>query len=223
MSMENEAGFFTQQSFDVLAELRANNNKAWMEDNRKRIDELCRDPFEKMINAISFAMEVNDISLSGSKKTMFRLHRDVRFSKNKEPYNSHVSGLLSPSGTKNEGRGVLYLQINPDGGRMGCGHYMLDAKALAPLRDKMVENPNGFERVLKALEDGGYQLSMENSLTHMPRGFKDHAEHELADYIKLKSLAVLVDVPVKEWIDGDIIDKAVTLASACGPLLAFRG
>ncbi len=215
-------GFFTKDSFQVLAELRANNDKAWMEDNRARVETLCRDPFEKMLNAVSFAMEVNDISLSGSKKTMFRLHRDVRFSKNKAPYNSHVSGLLSPSGTKNEGRGVLYFQINPEGGRMGCGHYMLDAKALAPLRDKMVENPDAFKRVLTALEDGGFKLSMDNSLINMPRGFKEQTHHELADYIKLKSLAVRVDIPKTEWIKGDIIENAVNLARACGPLLAFR-
>lgn len=215
-------GFFTRDTFETLAELRANNSKAWMEENRARVDNHCREPFEKMINAISFAMQVNDISLSGSKTTMFRLHRDVRFSNDKSPYNSHVSGLLSPSGTKNEGRGVLYLQINPDGGRVGCGHYMLDAKALAPLRDKMVENPDGFNKALKAVENSGYALSMDNSLTNMPRGFKEHAEHELANYIKLKSLAVLVDIPKAHWIDGDIIETAVNLAQACGPLLAFR-
>ena len=216
-------GFFTKESFKILAELRANNEKAWMEENRVRVDTLCREPFEKMLGAISFAMQVHDISLTGSKKTMFRLHRDVRFSKNKAPYNSHVSGLLSPGGTKNEGRGVLYLQINPDGGRMGCGHYMLDAKALAPLRDKMVEIPGSFKRALEAVQDGGFDLSMDNSLTNMPRGFKEHADHELADYIKLKSLAVRVDITKAEWIKGDIIERAVSLAQACGPLLAFRG
>lgn len=215
-------GFFTKESFTILTELRANNNKAWMEENRARVDTLCREPFAKMLDAVSFAMEVNDISLSGSKKTMFRLHRDVRFSKDKTPYNSHVSGLLSPSGTKNEGRGVLYFRIDPDGGRMGCGHYMLGAKALAPLRDKMVENPDGFKRAVQAVTDGGYALSMDNSLTNMPRGFKDHAEHELADYIKLKSLAVSVNVPKAQWVKGDVIEAAVTLAQACGPLLAFR-
>lgn len=215
-------GFFTQESFDILAELRANNDKAWMEGNRARVDTLCREPFEKMLSAISFAMEVNDISLSGNKKTMFRLHRDVRFSKNKAPYNSHVSGLLSPSGTKNEGRGVLYLQINPDGGRIGCGHYMLDAKTLAPLRDKMVQHPDKFRRTLEAVQDGGFDLSMDNSLTNMPRGYKEQADHELADYIKLKSLAVTVDISKTDWIKGDIIERAVSLARACGPLLAFR-
>lgn len=216
-------GFFTQESFNVLAELKANNEKAWMDVNRSRVDTLCRAPFEKMLSAISFAMEVHDISLSGSKKTMFRLHRDVRFSKNKAPYNSHVSGLLSPSGTKKEGRGVLYFQINPDGGRMGCGHYMLDAKALAPLRDKMIENPGKFERVLEAIKDGGFDMSMDNSLINMPRGYKEQADHELADYIKLKSLAVRIDISKTEWIKGDIIERAVSLAQACGPLLAFRG
>jgi len=162
---------------------------------------------------------------------MFRPYRDVRFSKDKSPYKTNVTGLLTRNGTKTMPQpggvwGMIYLNMEPDvgdgGGFIGSGHYKLSPKALAPMRQRMVEEPKRFHKVLDQLNDHGLSLSMEDSLSSMPRGFSDYADHELADYIKLKTLITQENMTEIDWISGRIVERVVNMGKAVGSLVDFR-
>ncbi|WP_409432442.1 DUF2461 domain-containing protein [Litorimonas sp. RW-G-Af-16] len=213
---------FTPGGLNLLNQLAANNNKDWFGAHRDEFKTQLQDPFADLLESISFAMEVHDIRLKGSKKTMFRLHRDVRFSKDKTPYNLHISGMLTRGGTKTESGGGLYVRLDRDGGRLGCGHYGLDAKVLAPIRQKILDRPNVYADVLADLDAAGLALDRENTLTTMPRGFSQYGDHPHASDLKLKSFTVFEALSAEDWLQDRVIDKAVHMAQACQKLLAFR-
>jgi uncharacterized protein (TIGR02453 family) len=152
---------------------------------------------------------------------MFRQNRDVRFSKDKSPYSTHVSGVLTPSGTKSEKEGLVYVQLEATGGLIACGYYKLSPAALGPIRDKIIDEPDEFAQVLKDLKSAGLALSDEDKLTKMPRGYDAYVEHDYAEYIKLKSFIIMVHLGRGAWLDSDIVDCIVDYAKSCASLLEF--
>ena len=213
---------FTAQSFDLLKQLAANNNRAWFHAHKDEIEDRLQLPFAELLDAVSRKLAKKRIGLSGGPETMFRMNRDVRFSKDKSPYKAQVSGMLTPGGGRDQNGGVLYAQITADGGMIAAGHYQLSATQLGPIRDRIVKEPKAFEKVLKALQKAGLTLSEDGALKTMPRGFADKADHPLAKYLRLTSLVVGEDVPRAAWLDGGVVGRMVAVGVACGPLLAFR-
>lgn len=213
---------FSDRSFALLEGLAANNHKDWYAEHRQDFKDHLQEPFAKMLEMTSVLLDGDDPSLRGGKRTMFRQHRDIRFSKDKRPYNTHVSGLLTASGVKDESGGLAYAQITADGGMMACGYYMLTAKQLAPFRDKMIAEPKKWEAVIERIEAAGFAMDMSSQLSSMPRGFSDHKDHALVDYIKLKNLVVTQPLTRKDWTNGNVPNRLVALSKACAPLLRFN-
>ena len=171
---------FSNKSFDLLEGIRDNNNREWFHANKADIKEHCQDPFAFLLVCLTQELSDHSIRLSGGKQTMFRLNRDVRFAKNKDPYNFHVSGTLTRSGQKNEQGGLIYLRLDPTGGRLGAGSWGLNAKRMGRIRDHILENSNRFERLAEALESEGFYFNQDDVLKNMPRGYNEDVDHDLA-------------------------------------------
>ena len=152
---------------------------------------------------------------------MFRMNRDVRFTPDKRPYNAHVSGMLTPSGAKDESGGVLYLHMGPNGGFVASGYYKLSPKALGPIRDRIVADPERFRALLDGLANAGLELSCELTLKAMPHGYAEHANAWYADYLKLQALMTSTDVPRSDWISGAVVDRAAAIGRGSAELIAF--
>ncbi len=212
---------FTPKAFELLEDLAANNHKDWYAQHREEIEIYLRDPFAQVLEEATQRLVQTKVPLAGGAKTMFRQNRDVRFSKDKSPYSTHVSGLLTPSGTKSENEGLLFLQLDSSGGLMACGFYKLKADELAGIRERMVEEPDLFSRVLEDLDEAFLCLSDEDKLTKMPRGYEAHHEHPHAEYLKLKSLMAQIPLSREIWMNGDIVDRMIEVAKGCESLLAF--
>ncbi|MBD2258275.1 DUF2461 domain-containing protein [Pseudanabaena sp. FACHB-2040] len=212
---------FTRKSFDLLEGLAANNDKSWYDAHRKDFEAYLREPFSVVLERATDRLAETTLPLAGGSKTMFRQNRDIRFSKDKSPYSTHVSGVLTPSGTKAEKDGMLYVQLDGSGGLIACGFYKLKAAELATLRDKIIEEPEAFSQVLQGLNDAGLSLSDEDKLTSMPRGYEAHDQHEYAQYLRLKSFISQTPLPKSAWLEADIVDRIVEYAKGCASLLKF--
>ncbi|MEL6700467.1 MAG: DUF2461 family protein, partial [Pseudomonadota bacterium] len=90
---------FTDKSFEFLEGLAANNDRDWFNEHKPTFQEYLETPFANLLEALSNRLADADVTLEGSKKTMFRMNRDVRFSEDKSPYKTAVSGLLTRDGT----------------------------------------------------------------------------------------------------------------------------
>ncbi len=212
---------FTPKTFELLEGLATNNEKAWYDEHRDEFDAYVRQPFAMMLELATDILAGTATPLAGGSKTMFRQNRDVRFSKDKSPYSTHVSGVLTPSGTKAEQEGLVYVQLEASGGLIACGYYKLSPAALGPIRDKIIDAPDEFAQVLRDLASAGLSLSEEDKLTKMPRGYDTHGDHEYAEYLKLKSFVTMVHLSREAWLDGDIVDRIVGYAKSCASLLEF--
>jgi uncharacterized protein (TIGR02453 family) len=221
MATQNADPKIAEKGFGLLEELSANNTREWYKLHKEQFEQRLLHPFAAILSAISSRLHVNDMAFDGGKETMFRMHRDVRFSKDKSPYKTNVSGLLTHSGKKREKNGFVYLQLDAHGGFGACGRYALDAKALGPIRDRIIEEEERFSDILAGLREKGLDLMREDSLESMPRGYAEHADHPFTDELKLTNMIVKVDLPKTAWKKGDVVERVAKTALASRDFIAF--
>ena len=212
---------FSAKSFKLLEELRDNCDREWYHAHKADIAEHGLDPFAFLLTCVTQELSDHSVRLSGGKQTMFRLNRDVRFAKDKSPYNHHISGTLTRSGMKNERGGLVYLRLDPTGGRLGAGYFGLSAKRMGPIRDKILDEPEAFQKIVDKLADQGLSFGTDQSLSGMPRGFSDHADHELAWALKMKNFMVTRPMKRNDWKGDAIVQTVVDFAKATTPVLDF--
>ena len=211
----------SKTSFDLLDQLARNNTKDWYDAHKADIKTHCLAPFGEMLEHVSNRLMDSDRPLEGSAKTMFRMHRDVRFSKAKTPYKSSVSGVLTPSGTKAEMAGMVYVEMNASGGWVAGGFYKLPTAQLSLIRQRIIDEPDAFQTVLDGLSDAGTGLADMDRLTRMPKGFSEYEDHPFAEDIKRKSFIIRADVAMASWLNGDVTGIVADLACTVGPLVKF--
>lgn len=211
----------TPKSFKLLDQLAANNNREWYHEHKEELREQLLDPFAEILEATSAKLKNAKRPFSGSKQTMFRLYRDTRFSKDKRPYKEHVGGLLTPSGNKKEDTALMYAHLGSDGGFIASGFYRLETKDLNKIRDRMIEDAKTFRTITRKIGKAGYEFSEIEPLKSMPRGYAQHADHEHAGFLKMKSLIVSQNQTKKAWIDGTVVKELVKLHKATIDLVLF--
>ncbi|MEM9726694.1 MAG: DUF2461 domain-containing protein [Pseudomonadota bacterium] len=211
----------TDRAFALLRALAETGTREWYAAHKAEFDREVLTPFAAILEAISFRLRTEDMEFSGGRKTLFRLNRDTRFSKDKSPYKTNVAGMLTPSGTKQTDEGFVYLHAEAGGGFAAFGRYGLSPQALGPIRDRVVAEPERVSRILAALAADGLALDRTGALKSMPRGYAEHRDHPHADILKLKNLIVRVDIPISDWKSGAVIDRAGDAALRCRALIRF--
>jgi uncharacterized protein (DUF2461 family) len=107
---------FAAADLAFLSGLAAHNDRDWFTAHRAVYDDRLKPTLAALISALNEALAARDLPLAGDpKKSLFRIHRDVRFSKDKRPYKTHVSATLTRDGGKLS-PGLIYLHIEPEGG-----------------------------------------------------------------------------------------------------------
>lgn len=135
---------FAAADLAFLSGLAAHNDREWFTANRAPYDDGLKPTLAMLILALNEAMAARDLPLSGDpKRSVFRIHRDVRFSKDKRPYKTHVSATLTRDGQKMS-PGMLYVHIEPEGGSRPA----FDPQTIDPL------DPSTFPSAREA--DAGY-------------------------------------------------------------------
>ncbi|MEM0985561.1 MAG: DUF2461 domain-containing protein [Pseudomonadota bacterium] len=206
---------FSDRSFQLLSELAVNNDRDWFKAYKDEFEQVLLDPFAATLEAISHRLQDRGMNFTGGKKTMFRMNRDVRFSRDKSPYKTNVSGMLTPGGEKRESGGFVYLQLQHNGGFAAFGRYNLRPAALGPIRDKILEKPERFRAILTEVQSTGLDLVRDDSLKSTPRGYSEHSDHPHADELKLKSMMVRIDLTADEFKSGAAVDRVSETALTC--------
>lgn len=212
---------FTQNTFGLLSELTQNNTKEWFAENKASYAKSVREPFAEMLTELTAQLNSTEVAFVGSEKTMFRAHRDVRFSQDKSPYNTHVSGLLTPSGTKSEAEALIYFHLDAAGGFIVSGLYHPTSERLDNLRQTMIEKPEKFIGVVNELSTHGLTLDESEATKNMPRNFTEHSESPVAQYVKLKNLMVRKEMTQQDWLDQNLIENLKNFALQSTPLISF--
>ncbi|MEM6687938.1 MAG: DUF2461 domain-containing protein [Planctomycetota bacterium] len=211
----------TKNTFKLLRELSKNNNREWYAEHKSEFKQQVQEPFAALLETITAKLKRSANPLRGSKKTMFRIHRDVRFSKDKRPYKENVAGLLTPSGTKDESEGLIYVHLEKDGGFIATGCYMTPTPVLNQVRDMMINETKNFQTAVRRAEKSGFQFDEGNPVKTMPRGYADHTDHPLASFIRMRNIIVSDKITKDHWIDGSVVQRVTELNRAALPLNDF--
>lgn len=139
-----------QKYINFFKSLEKNNHKEWFDEHRKEYEQHVRAPFIQLIeNLIPSLMEIEPSILPDAKKALFRINRDIRFSKDKTPYNVLMKAGLSPGGKKSELPG-FYLGIGSDYVHMGGGLYQLSTETLKRVRYYIAAHSQEFLQIVEA-------------------------------------------------------------------------
>ena len=174
-----------------------------------------------LVEDLAAAFAKAKIPLKGDRKSsLFRIHRDVRFSKDKSPYKTNVGAVMTRAGAKNE-PGLFYMHVSPGECLTAAGFYDPAPETLAKLRNAIVRAPKAWKQTLAKLARSGLAPSAEYALKRNPRGFEDVEDEALAAGLRLKSIVVVRPLAEKRIASPALLDDLVTFARDALPLLAW--
>ncbi|MFV8333635.1 DUF2461 domain-containing protein [Flavobacterium sp. GSP14] len=178
-----------KDTLQFLDDLKANNNRDWFLDNKKRYEAFKKD-YQLLVADLLDAMKPLDPSLEmlEVKNCTFRINRDIRFSKDKTPYKSHL-GIWLSSGAKGLNRSGYYIHLENGSSFIAGGLYCPEANDLKKMRKEIAYFHEDLEAILNEKEFkkefNDFDRDEKNTLKNPPRGYEK--EHPAIDLLKLKS------------------------------------
>lgn len=214
-------GGFSEEAFTFLKKLAKNNRREWFLPRKALFEEQLQKPMAQLLYAIERELAKKKLPLAANPKSvLFRIYRDIRFSEDKSPYHTHVSGSLSRNGKKNT-PGMLYVHIGEKEQFAGTGFWQPERAALTNWRLRMQAEPKKFLDIVKQLKRQGLELSNTYSLKRMPRGFEALEKAPLAEFLRLQSFVVTRPMTKTEVLSPDLPVQIARFALAAKPLLDY--
>lgn len=212
----------TPELISYLKKLEKNNNKLWFESNRSQYTQV-RANFENFVAEIlkKLSAIIPEYENIAAKNCLFRINRDVRFSKNKQPYKNNMSAYFNPMGKKATGAG-FYVHIQPEASFIAGGIWEPASPELAKIRQEIDYNLKEFKEVLsqssfkKTFPNG---LQKNESLVRAPKGYEE--DNPAIQFLKLKSFVVYKAFEDSEITDKKFIQEIIAGFKALQPLNLF--
>ena len=203
-----------KDTLGFLKELKDNNNRDWFNKNKPKY-ELAKDNVKAFATALMEEMQKHD-HIEGLK--VFRIYRDVRFSKDKTPYKTNIGCGFTRATAKL--RGGLYLNIEPGHTFVGGGFWGPDTKDLKRIRNEFLVNAEPFRKIINAKKFKEYFGELEgDELKTAPKGFdKDHPN---IDLIRKKQFLVGREFTQKEALSKDFLKECNNTFKAMRPFFDF--
>lgn len=211
--------YFSKDMLKFLKELEKNNDREWFNANKERYLKSVKEPFEVFIGDLIEAMSPYYESLAiTSKEAIFRIYRDVRFSKDKRPYKVQVSAIINPGGRKSMTMPGVYVEITPNHMRVYSGLYQLDSKQLKNLRSHISHNLEEFDTLISANKfKSSYGEIRGEKNKIIPKEFHEDAETQPLIYNKQfyyftewAPEVILNDKLVKKVVDAYLIAQPLS-------------
>jgi uncharacterized protein (TIGR02453 family) len=215
--------YFSPELFDFLKGLEKHNDKVWFEKNRPRYEEFVKAPLLEFIGDFAGPLKkiskhfVADPRPNGG--SMFRIYRDVRFSKDKSPYKLHAAAHFRHEEIKHVHAPGFYLHLQPKECFIGIGLWHPDPPTLGKIRDAIAEDSTEWKKMLanKAFR-GKYELRGEK-LARPPRGYDP--DHTLIEDLKRKDFIAVANFTEKEVCAPGFMDDFTEASRAAQPFMKF--
>ena len=211
---------FGPKALDFFRALAFHQDKVWFEDNRSLYESDVRQPFVALIGSLTARFAAEGLPLRGDARSLFRLHRDTRFAKDKRPYKTNAGAVLTRDGTKRS-QGLFYVHVDPEGCFVAAGFYHAEPDQLAALRRRIVDKPDTYRRVVSDLKTAGLALGEGEALSRLPRGFEGVDDPELVRVVKMRSLVTRRPLEADALRRPDLVARLVAFGQEAEPLLRF--
>ena len=215
---------FADRDARFFRALAKNQSRDWFQVHRDEYEHGWNIPMKALLAELRERLEPLSRRQELGARKVFRIHRDVRFSKDKAPYKTHIGGYVPIAGTGHGpgGIAVLYFHVG-DGERfVGSGQYMMDAEQLGRFRAAVVDERRGgaLATVLRKLQRAGYEVGSYDALQRVPRGCDP--EHPRAEILKRKGLIVTYpELPRTLLTSPALVDWLVRHAKPTVPLVEW--
>jgi uncharacterized protein (TIGR02453 family) len=206
--------------FSFLSDLNRNNRKAWFDAHRDRYEaaRTCFEDFiERLIDGLRLPYDLQDLT---AKACLARIYRDVRFSRDKSPYNTNFSAMIAPGGRKSARMGC-HVSLSPGGKSLIAGGlYMVEPAQLAGFRRAIDTDPRPLKKIVQARRFVEYfgQISGEK-LSTAPQGYNQ--THPEIDLLRLKQVLAMHSVADAAAAAPGFPAEAVKICKAMQPFLQY--
>jgi uncharacterized protein (TIGR02453 family) len=210
-----------KDTFSFLRSLAKNNDREWFEANRTKY-ERARGEFEQLLGKVLKEIGKFDKAIDAgtpAKDFMFRIYKDVRFSKDKTPYKTHFGASMNPGGRKSPEAGY-YLHAEPGNSFIAGGVWMPDPAHLAAIRQEIDYHADDLKKIMsdKTFRKHFKGLDEEGALKTTPKGYDK--EHPHIDLIRNRHFIVSEMIPDKSML-ADPTKTIVAGFKAMYPLMQF--
>lgn len=172
--------YFTQETLKFLSELRENNDRDWFHENKKTYEKYVKEPFNKFVEELIFVIQDFEPNLATTaKNAIFRIYRDVRFSKDKSPYKTHVSASINSGSRTQKNLPGYYIQISGDQIFLGGGIHFVDKFGTLALREHIRDELGEFNSLIndKEFKDKFGELTGDKN-KRIPKEFQEAFEKQ---------------------------------------------
>ena len=206
--------------YDFLRDLSENNSREWFEQNKKRYEEAKLAAEAVLDRAIAEVGRFQDLGDLEAKKSMFRIFRDVRLSKDKSPYKKNFSGMIAKGGRKEMDSYAYYIHFQPGESFLASGIYEPTPEILAKIRQEIDYNAIEFKAIIQKPEFIQVFGKMKGKqLKTTPKGYdKEHPEIELLRYCQFY---FATNFSEKEVLSADFPKKVAHAVRLLRPFLDF--
>ena len=214
--------FFDPDFLNFFIELAANNHKEWFDTNRKRYEKSVKKPFENFIEHVITEIQKYDSSIQiPAKDAIFRINRDIRFSKDKSPYKLDRTAIISKKGRKDHSAPGFYLSLGPEKMMLGGGAYFMRPPQLAKLRNYIMVHPKKFN---KAINDNGFIEKFKNLQGEENKRLPNKEMTRAAENMPLlykKQMYYMADLDANTILSSHLMDVVTEYYLAAKPVESF--
>jgi uncharacterized protein (TIGR02453 family) len=214
---------FGDKALPFLKALDFHQNREWFLENKDLFEAHLYEPLGDLVDDLLVRFEKAGLPFKGDrKKSQFRIKRDTRFAKDKSPYNRHLSALLSPDGNKWAESGCFYVCIGLEDYR-GCyaavAWWQQKPELLLAMRKAIVEKPEKYRAMVKALAKNGLELKDNNCLKRTPRGFETVTDPDLIEALRNRNFVVRFPIDPASITSSTLADDLFDFALRAKPLI----
>ncbi len=210
-----------QSTVQFLKSLHKNNNREWFLKNKQNYD-AAKENFLVFVDEILKGIQKFDPTLNElvPKQCVFRINRDVRFSKNKQPYKNNFGASFSKGAKKINAAGY-YFHLEPGASFIGGGLWMPEAPDLQKLRQEIDYSFKEFKSILgnEKFKNTFGSLTTEAKLSRPPKGYD--IDNPAIEFLKLKSFTAIVPIADKDIFNENMVKQSLTVFKTLSPLVQF--
>lgn len=213
--------FFSNEFIEFFKDLEKNNNRDWFNQNKNVFIKSVKEPFEVFIEALlNEIKQIDENIVLTPKEAIFRIYKDVRFSKDKLPYKTFVSAIISEGGRKDLTSPGIYIEISKDGIKFYGGAHFLEREQLQNLREFISDNLDEFHSLIgdKTFKKNfGTLLGDQNK--RIPSEFKELQKVE--PLIANKQFYFIKKMDSKKIVSKSLIKQLMDMYNCANPLIQF--
>lgn len=211
--------YFTPKTFAFLRDLAANNRREWFAENKARYEDHVKVPALRFIQDFQEHLGRLSPHFHAGPRALFRIHRDIRFSKDKSPYKTHTGIHFRHDQAGDVHAPGYYVHLEPRACFVGLGIWHPDGPTTRRIREAIVEDPGGWKKVTRGKRfSDAFEMSGDR-LKRAPRGFDP--DHPLVEDLKWKDFIAGRSVTQSFVTSADLPEALRGLLATGSPFMAF--